>query len=191
MNRGLRQEFGLLALAGRTVRSETHRELIEDQLQLCLSLLQHVNHEQDVWVFPTLRERASDAIPGIETLEHDHAEIAQLASNARHREVPIEGRVQTLQDLHDHLNEHIEREERDSTPLILDNISAAEWKRSSKRILNGIPQDQMPVMFGWLASATPEEDVPQAMRVLPKPARLLFRYVWNPAYQRRVHDLYR
>lgn len=191
MNRGLRQEFGLLALAGRTVRSESHRELIEDQLQLCLSLLQHVNHEQDTWVFPTLRDRLPDAAPGIETLESDHAELAHLTSDAGHREQPIEERAGGLQLLHEVLTEHIDREERDLTPLITAALTADEWEHSGRRVLNGIPQEQMPVMYGWLISATPEDDQQAAMKAIPRAGRVLFKHRWNPAYQRRIHDLYR
>jgi iron-sulfur cluster repair protein YtfE (RIC family) len=191
MNRGLRQEFGLLALAGRTVRGESHRELIEDQLQLCLSLLQHVNHEQDTWVFPTVRDRQPDALPGIETLQQDHGALAHLASDARHREQPIEERSAVLHELHESLNEHIDREERDLTPLITSSLTADEWEHSGRRILNGIPQEQMPVMYGWLLSATPEEEQAAAMKALPRSARLLFKHRWCPAYLKRVQDLYR
>lgn len=191
MNRGLRQEFGLLALAGRTVRSETHRELIEDQLQLCLSLLHHLHDEQDSWMFPTLRERAPEGILGLVNLEEDHVTINRLAAEARSRDVSIEDRAPTLQEFHNLLNRHLEREERDAVPLIVEFISKAEWEHSGRRVLNGIPQEQMPVMYGWLASATPEEEVASAMRVLPRPSRLLFKHFWYPAYQRRVQALYR
>jgi hypothetical protein len=191
MNRGLRHEFGLLALAGRTVRSETHRELIEDQLQLCLSVLQHLHAEQDSWVFPTLRERAPEGLPGLENLANDHVTIGDLASNVRNREVPIEERATTLQELHEYLHVHLDREERDAVPLVLDNMTGAEWQRSWRRVMNGIPGEQTPVMMGWLASATPEDELPRAMRVLPRLSRLLFKYLWFPAYQRRVEALYR
>jgi hypothetical protein len=191
VNRGLRQEFGLLALAGRTVRSDTHRELIEDQLQLCLSVLQHLHDEQDSWLFPTLRERAPEGLPGLENLERDHETIARLASDARNRGVAVEERAPALQELHQILNVDLQREERDVVPLIITAITAADWQRSWRKVMNGIPGDQMPVFMGWVASATPEDELDQVTRVLPWYSRVLFRRLWMPAYQRRADALYR
>lgn len=191
INRGLRQEFGLLALAGRTARSNTHRELLEEQLQMCISLLDHHQREQDEWVFPALRERAPQAKAGLDNLKHDHAAIALLVNDVRDHMRSLHERAPTMQLLHERLNEHVSREERDAVPLILTHISNGEWEQSAKRVMNGIPHSQMPALYGWLASATPDDDVDQAMRILPRPARLLFRLMWNPAYQRRVQALYR
>jgi hypothetical protein len=191
VNRGLRQEFGLLALAGRTVRSDGHRQLIEDQLQLCLSVLQHLHAEQDSWLFPTLRERAPEGLPGLDNLENDHGALTKLTAEARNRDVPVEERVSVIQELHHLLNLDLEREERDIVPLIVAAIPAAEWQRSWRKVMNGIPGDQMPVLMGWLASATPEDDQPQVLHVLPWFSRLLFKHFWLPAYQRRRESLYR
>lgn len=190
INRGLRQEFGKLSLAARTIRSDQHRQLVEEQLHLVAQVLDLQKVEQDKWLIPALREQDPDAMPGLEAIEGDHYEIRSLLSVVRDKSKSLESRAPGLQTLHKLMNDHIDREERDMVPVIVAHISKAEWRRSSKSLLNGIPSDQIPTFWEWLITATPEEDRQAALRALPLNVRFLHRISWAAAYQERLRALY-
>lgn len=190
INRGLRQEFGLLALGARVIRNDEHRALLEEQLEIATTLLRLTNSEQDTWVFPTLHERVADAQPGLDSLERDHDDIRPLIETAGNVAESLEARAPALQELHHLLNGHLAREERDAVPLILATMSKSEWEHSQRRIFAGIRREQTPVLYGWLMQATPQEDQLEVLRQLPFTTRLAYRWAWAAMYEKRAQALY-
>jgi len=49
---------------------------------------------------------------------------------------------------------------------------------------------KLPLIFGWLASASTQEQQDAALSEVPLVLRVLFRTVWGPAYAKRFTALY-
>jgi hypothetical protein len=49
--------------------------LIEDQVDLTLSYLEHHHQEEDDWVWPVLRSRAPESAGSLAALEEQHEQI--------------------------------------------------------------------------------------------------------------------
>ena len=78
VHNGIRQEFGLLAKAAKSVRNDAHRDLIENQIALCGEILRLHHHEEDTWLFPTLMARIPESEPGVMGLLADHRALDSI-----------------------------------------------------------------------------------------------------------------
>lgn len=94
-----------------------------------------------------------------------------------------------LRELHERLNAHLDREEAHAVPLIRRHITVAEWEALAKRAAKETGRN-IPKVYGRYASAVDDEQVKAALRTVPVPVRVLFRLVWQPAYNRRARRLY-
>ncbi len=190
VHEGLRGEFASLARASMAIRNDAHRELIEDQLVTCLELLtQHEKLETD-WLFPTIRTRSPEAGPGLDGLIAEHHEMMEIIQLLQEPNVRIAEAAPLLTELHESLNAHIDREERDIVPFILNTITSDEWDGFSYQTLNSISDDQLPTVLGWLMRAGSAENVRGAKALLPTDVRVRLRLRWLPRYDRRVARLY-
>jgi len=89
---------------------------------------------------------------------------------------------------------HLAHEERDALPLIGAALTAGEWRSVGLRIARSSGLSLAGEMFAWLADSgdtVSGDPVPgrtgqatEATRLLPPPARLLYRAIWRPRYQR-------
>lgn len=190
VHNGIRQEFGLLAKASKSVRNDAHRALIESQIDLCEEVLRLHHHEEDTWLFPTLMARIPECEPGIMGLLADHRALDHIINEVGDTSCSLEERAPAMCDLHALLGEHLEREERDAIPLMHSCITEDEWDVSVHRPLNSIPRHRLPLAFGWLSSANSEADMRKGMNSMPLLVRAMFKMAWAPSYRRRAFELY-
>src|SRR3954453_8497892 len=108
---GMRQEFGLLGATARETMDAERRRLWESQVALVLDVRHHHHTAEDDTLWPMLRARAPEAIPTLDRLEEDHAQIAPLLAAAADTERPIGERAEVLAQLHDLINTHLDLEE--------------------------------------------------------------------------------
>jgi Hemerythrin HHE cation binding domain len=186
----MRHEYGRLAAVARNPRDGEHQALIEEQLVIVLGLLHHHHHrEEDDWLWPTLRDRAPAARPGLDQLEAEHEQLDPLIEAAADTSRPLAGRAGVLAELHRVINGHLDAEERIAVPLIQACLTAGEWDASGHRALAALPPEHLPVIFGWLGEM-PAEQLARMSEVLPVQLREQLHHEWIPAYDQRRRRLY-
>jgi len=187
---GMRAEFGRLAEACRSVRDQAHADLLESQIALVLHVLHHHHTVEDELVWPALVARAPEQAHLLQDLEDQHAQIDPLIQAAGDVRVPLAGRADALRALHVALNDHLDQEERDAVPLIIAHLTRSEWERVEERAGANIGRRRLPLIYGWLASAAPDDLRLRATAAVPLPVQWLFRLFWWPSYRRRYEHLY-
>jgi iron-sulfur cluster repair protein YtfE (RIC family) len=189
-HRGFRVEFGRLAVAAQDLRDEAQARLVEEQIELVLHVLHHHHTAEDTTIWPVLRARAPEAGPALDRLEAQHDDMDPLFAAIADRTTPLTERADHLQALHELLNDHLDEEERVALPLIREHITAEEWAEDGRKVQESMDRRQLPLIFGWLASASTPEQQEAALREVPLVLRVLFRTVWGPAYAKRFTALY-
>ena len=152
----------------------------------------HIHHTaEDELVWPALRERlaGSDAARSVlDAMEAEHQQIDPLLAAVDQAMSGPDGDHGTLGDTVDvltmALHGHLAHEERDALPLIGTTLTATEWRGVGRRIgLRNLRR--APEMFGWMLDGAPPEQTRAATGQLPPPARVLYRAVWRPRFERR------
>lgn len=190
LHQGLRNEFGALARAAKATQSDVQKSLIEEQLGMCLDMLERHETLESNWLFPTIRNRAPEASPGIEALSLEHDEIVAYIASCRSQSEKLEARAPIIGELDAILGPHLAREERDLVPFIVNYITADEWDGFSYQTLNSVPEAQLPIVLGWLMTSGTEEQVRSAKALLPTDVRMRLRFRWLPRYRARLRRLY-
>jgi hypothetical protein len=189
----MRQELALLTVAARRPLSPAHADQLGARLADVLTLLDRHDREEDGWLWPTLRARVPQAAPSLDMLTVEHQQIAGTALRAGDPETPLPQRAGDIGELHEQLSVHLDHEERVALPLIFAQLSATEWAAAWQRMFAQIPRAIRPAVLGMIAGAAGPGGggrVQQALRIAPFGARLVFRTVGRPVYQRRARRLY-
>lgn len=164
-----RREIGLLPDLIRGVADgDTERsEIVGEHLDVInASLLDHhVNEDELIW--PKLLERARPSAPAVERMEAQHArlhavldEIEPLLRSWRTSAAAADrDRLASLVEQESAASEeHFADEEQHVVPLIVDNISQAEWDQFELAGRESVAGDKELLFFGLgLEDATPHE----------------------------------
>ena len=73
---------------------------------------------------------------------------------------------------------------RDGLPLIGVALTAAEWRRVGFKIARRNGLSAGGEMFSWLLSAAAPGEVRAVTEQLPPPARVLYKAVWKPRFEK-------
>ena len=180
--------FADLPDPGRRASVRAGWELFKRQLRL-----HHTAEDEIVW--PALRERLPN---------RDHAQSVLDAMEAEHQQIdPLLAAVddafaradeghrtdaRAIGDAADALASslagHLTHEERDGLPLIGEALTSAEWRRVGFRIVRKNGLSAGGEMFAWLADGADPDQAAAAIGTLPPPARLAYRAIWRPRYNR-------
>jgi hypothetical protein len=155
----------------------------------------HLHHtaEDDI-VWPALRQRLGHSVQAQSVLDEmeDEHELIDPLLDAMDGEffsatagIPgPAGLTETTDALAASLAAHLVHEERDALPLIGVALTAGEWRSVGLRIARASGLSLAGEMFAWLADSGETAEAARAIRLLPPPARLVYRAVWRPRYQR-------
>jgi hypothetical protein len=148
---------------------------------------------EDVIVWPALRERLARS---------DHAQSVLDAMEAEHQQIDpllaaVDGAFARADDGHRadaigaaadalarSLTGHLTHEERDGLPLIGEALTSAEWRGVGFKIVRKNGLSAGGEMFAWLADGADPDQAAAAIGTLPPPARLVYRAIWKPRYNR-------
>jgi hemerythrin-like domain-containing protein len=156
----------------------------------------HLHHTaEDRVVWPALRQRLShsdDAQSVLDAMEAEHQQIDPLLSAVDDAFAGAgEGRggnAPAISDVIDalaaSLTGHLAHEERDGLPLIGIALTAAEWRGVGFKIARKNGLSAGGEMFAWLADGADPGQAAAVIGTLPPPARLAYRAIWKPRYQR-------
>jgi hemerythrin-like domain-containing protein len=153
----------------------------------------HVHHTaEDTSLWPRLRVAVTDA-DDIAVLDAMEAEHAALDPQLEGVEAALHGRdgaglVTRLRDLASGLAAHMRHEEDAALPLIDRRLGRAGWAafgRDIRKSQGGIRggAEYLP----WVLDAAPDQAKRTVLGMLPAPARLLYRRVWEPRYRRAAN----
>ena len=156
----------------------------------------HLHHTaEDVIVWPALRERLTHS---------EHAQSVLDAMEAEHQQIDpllaaVDGAFARADDGHRadaraigdaadalarSLTAHLTHEERDGLPLIGEALTSAEWRGVGFKIVRKNGLSAGGEMFAWLADGADPDHAAAAIGTLPPPARLVYRAIWKPRYNR-------
>jgi hypothetical protein len=180
--------FADLPDPGRRASVRAGWELFKRQLRL------HHTAEDDV-VWPALRERlphSDHAHSVLDAMESEHQQIDPLLAAVddafARAEAGHRADARAIGDVTDalatSLTGHLAHEERDGLPLISVALTSAEWRRVGFRIVRKNGLSAGGEMFAWLADGADRDQAVAAIGTLPPPARLAYRAIWKPRYNR-------
>jgi hemerythrin-like domain-containing protein len=156
----------------------------------------HLHHTaEDTVVWPALRQRLSgsdDAQSVLDAMEAEHQQIDPLLAAVDDAFARAEGGrrgdARAISDVTDALTTsltgHLTHEERDGLPLIGLALTAAEWRGVGFKIVRKNGLSAGGEMFAWIADGSDPHEAAAAIGTLPPPARLAYRAIWKPRYQR-------
>lgn len=157
----------------------------------------HLHHTaEDELIWPALRERlrhSANALSVLDEMEAEHERIDPLlaavdegfAAAAGPAGQPDAGRLPgAVDELAATLAGHLAHEEKDGLPLIGMALTAAEWRAVGFKIArrNGLAAGGE--MFSWILSSAAPGQARAVARQLPPPARVLYRAVWKPRFEK-------
>jgi hypothetical protein len=158
----------------------------------------HMHHTaEDQLVWPALRERlahSDHAQSVLDEMEAEHQQIDPLlaavddafgdAEGAPGGLGRADGVAAATDALNVSLSRHLTHEERDGLPLIGVALTAAEWRGVGIKIARHSGLSNAGEMFAWIADGAEPGQAAAAIGTLPPPARLIYRAIWRPRYQR-------
>jgi len=156
----------------------------------------HLHHTaEDTVVWPALRPRlahSDNAQSVLDAMEAEHQQIDPLLAAVdgafARAEEGHRSDARAISDVTDALTTsliaHLTHEERDGLPLIGAALTAAEWRGVGFKIVQKNGLSGSAEMFAWLADGADPEQAAAAIGTLPPPARLVYRAIWKPRYQR-------
>ena len=157
----------------------------------------HLHHTaEDDLIWPALRERlghSANALSVLDAMEAEHERIDPLlaavdegfAAAAGPAGQPDADRLAgAVDELAATLIGHLAHEEKDGLPLIGMALTAAEWRAVGFKIArrNGLAAGGE--MFSWILSSAAPGQARAVARQLPPPARILYKAVWKPRFEK-------
>jgi hemerythrin-like domain-containing protein len=162
--------------------------------------VKHHHTVEDVIVFPALAERVPGGAVALTSIDGDHHHLDVLSVHIE-REIARVERGRSISRLHallielsDHMDEHLDVEDRELLPLIEEHFNRQEYAALEDRIPKEVPlgkQALFTVPF-VMAGATPEEGVeilataPSALRMVYRMTRRGHEKLRNTAFPRTV-----
>ena len=152
----------------------------------------HVHHvSEDATLWPALRGKVTDqeSIEVIDAMEREHGRIDPLLArvDAAYPAADRGELAAAVAEAAQALGEHMAHEEAEALPMIEQHLSKAEWNafpRHSRKVNNlsrGLE------FLPWMLDEADPELHQSAMKILPPPARGIYRRVMLPRYRRKAY----
>ena len=149
----------------------------------------HIHHTaEDTSLWPPLRQKVArlEDTAVLDAMEAEHARLGPLlsrvdASLAASDRAGMAGNTQALTAA---LAAHTEHEEDQALPLIEAHLGPEGWAAFRKAVGKSQGLRGGAEFFPWMLDGAPAETSRRVLRMLPAPARLLYRAVWRPGYAR-------
>lgn len=149
----------------------------------------HVHHRaEDDALWPALREQQlTDAeVATMDAMELEHAAIDPYVErvDAGVADGDALARDGALRLLADGLAAHMRHEENAALPLVETYLGPAGWARFTATFREAQGIRGAATYFPWLLEGAPADVRTKVLGILPGPARLLYRWRWEPRYRR-------
>lgn len=153
-------------------------------------LIHHLHEDRFLW--PRMREALARREAAISTLdemeaEHDLIDPLLAAVDGSFDDPDSHDVAAVIDELRDQLGYHLQHEEQEAMPLINESISDKEWRRVVSSIRKATPISSAAEFMPWLTDQASETETRRILSILPPPARLIYRKVWKPKYDKVSH----
>jgi hypothetical protein len=182
-----RRDVIRLARAASAANDPSRRQSVQAGWELFKRQL-HMHHTaEDEIIWPTLRPRlahSAAALSVLDAMEAEHELIDPLLAAVDGAFARREPAAAVIDALTSTLTGHLAHEERDGLPLIGEALTSAEWRAVGFKIVRKNGLSAGGEMFAWLADGADPDLAAAAIGTLPPPARLVYRAIWKPRYNR-------
>lgn len=146
----------------------------------------HTHHTaEDTAIWPRLRAAVTDPaeVRILDEMEAEHAaldpRVEQIDAAVAHRnEAALATELNTLGQ---GLSIHMAHEETEALPLLEKHLGAAGWEAFGKEIREQVGGMKAGAEYlPWVLDGATEQTTKKVLKMLPPPARLLYRRVWEP-----------
>ncbi|GAB3969199.1 hypothetical protein GCM10029978_040060 [Actinoallomurus acanthiterrae] len=149
----------------------------------------HTNEDKSIW--PRMRARLRDKPDDLGVLdameaEHDRIDPLLAAVDAALADgtADQERFAQAIAELDDALSGHLTHEEKDALPLVPVTLTSDEWQETAKDMRDLVGLKGAAEFFPWLLDGAPDKDADAILKLMPAPARLMYRRMWVPKYSK-------
>ncbi|WP_327089980.1 hemerythrin domain-containing protein [Nonomuraea sp. NBC_01738] len=197
VHRVFRREFRLAPEFVRQARpgDAARATLLAAYVNEMLTGLHHHHEGEDKLLWPVLLTRVTLEAELVRTMEAQHDRVAAhitalerlLPRWAESASAELRDQVaDALDGLHADLLPHLDQEEKEILPLVVEHMTKAEWDNLSESARGQIPKDRLLINLGaLLEDATPWERE-AFLGLMPGAARLLWKVVGRRQYRNEV-----
>jgi iron-sulfur cluster repair protein YtfE (RIC family) len=149
----------------------------------------HTNEDKSIWprMRNGLRDRPDDLLV-LDAMEAEHERIDPLLAAVdgalADPEAGHERFAQAITELDATLTGHLTHEERDALPLVQVALTPDEWQETAKDMRELIGLKGAADFFPWLLDGASDKDSDAVLKVMPAPARMMYRRMWVPKYKK-------
>jgi len=166
---------------GRTAGTRARWDMFTKQL--------HTHHQaEDAALWPALRDKAlaPDEVAVIDQMETEHAQIDPRTERVDDALALGDqaGLVASVRTLATSLTAHMRHEENEALPLVETYLGPAGWATFVAAIRKEQGLRSASEFLPWLLDGAPQEVEAKVLKLLPPPARFIYRRRWAPRYQR-------
>jgi hemerythrin-like domain-containing protein len=176
--------------------ADAQRRAIGEHLSWMMEFL-HAHHEgEDAGLWPLVRVRNPRAVPLLDAMEADHARLAPLIDESARAARDYAGAssddarvhvLDALRRLSEALLSHLEREERETLPLVSVSISDTEWRDIDQRyFVKPKSLSQLGLEGHWLLDGVDAERRQIVVHEVPPLPRFVLVHGFARRYRRRA-----
>lgn len=154
--------------------------------------LHHHHRIEDTLIWPLMRDKLAtrpDDLAVLDAMEDEHTLIDPTLAAVDEALADLDGEPGVLADRIDDLNQvlrsHLAHEERDALPLIRQSVTLHEWSVLNRRAMRGMSYRWISELVPWVVDAQSERSKEIALNAIPAPMRVLYRYRWQPRFDRQ------
>jgi len=145
----------------------------------------HAAEDDDLW--PVLRPELSDSadLASLEAMVEEHRQIPPALATvdaALRSGGELTGPVELLATV---LLDHLAREEREVLPLLERHLTRAQWRAFLHKERDRRSPRQRAEFLGWILDGAGANDAAAVLSEMPRPARLVHRWILKPRYERQ------
>jgi len=153
----------------------------------------HIHHRhEDNFLWPRMRQRVTNNVSALSMLDEMESEhglidplLAAVDDGFGHPDRADVADV--IDELATKLSAHLAHEERDAMPLVGEVISDREWKRVVRDIRRATKLSSAAQFMPWLTEGTSKQQAKTIASIMPPPARVVLRRIWQPRYEKISH----
>ena len=194
LRRDLRRAANVLSTA--PYPDGPQRIAIGEHVGWMMGFLDAHHHGEDAGLWPLVRDRKPEAKPLLDAMEADHVRVAPLVgacttAAANYRDGASDETRVALLDALTRLSEvllpHLEREERETMPLVSVTITAAEWRAIDQQyFIKPKSLSQLGYEGHWLLDGLDPERSQVVVHQVPPIPRLVLVHGFARKYRRRA-----
>lgn len=190
----LRRDLDRLGVAVSSPITDERRTVLCSHATWVLDVLHHHHVGEDEGVWPLVLSKRGDLQPLVDEMEAEHASLAAASDDLRQTlsryatdgsEPTREAVGVAVQRMLSATVPHLEHEERQTMPLVLDTLDDADWQYLEKNYFRkGVSFTDSGMTAMWWLDGLDQDRQWVVQETIPKPALWFIRRWFGPRYRR-------